>query len=649
MTRKLLTLALISIICCGCNTTEKISPVPFNKVELTDGFWKAKVDTVISVTVPFSLQQSETAINRFRQCIDFIDGASDVPAAAHRFISSDMYKVLEGAAYSLMTRPDKEIEDKIDYIAELISKVQRPDGYLYISHICGNPIVSEMGPKPYSYVVHSHELYNMGHLYEAAVAYFQATGKDNLLKIAEKHAEHVNKVFFEGDPAYNDGKPINQAPGHQEIELALCKLYRCTGKKMYLDMAKKFLDIRGITYVPEGEGTMHPEYAQQHSPVALQRKPAGHAVRAGYMYTGMAQVDALTGRGDYTEALESIWNNLVSTRMHITGGLGAVREVEGFGAEYELPNRNAYDETCAAVANIFFNEGMFLASGDAKYLDIAEASIYNNALAGINLAGNRFFYVNPLEADGEWEFNHGVAGRTEWFDCACCPPNISRMILQSSGYMYAYTSDEIFLTMYGGSKTTIPLKKGNVYISQISDYPFSGKATVNIEQDKAMRYSVKLRIPTWAGQQEFLPGGLYTYENGCDAVEIRINGEKTAYTMQKGFAVIDRTWKSGDRIELSLPMDVRYVKCDERVTDNIGHLAVTRGPLVYCAEEADNIRNLDDLQVEVSDHASVENLSDGILSGIPMIHCNDKVNLIPYYAWNNRGDAQTMRVWLKRK
>jgi DUF1680 family protein len=304
----------------------------------------------------------------------------------------------------------------MDKIIDIIARAQKDDGYLYVPHITGASKDHEawggsgMGDRPYSWVIHSHELYNMGHMYEGAIAYYQATGKERWLKVAEKNAQHINKVFFEGDPNYNNGKPVNQAPGHQELELALTKLYRVTGNSLYLEMAKKFLDIRGKTFQPDGEGVNAPEYAQQHKPVTEQRKAVGHAVRATYMYSAMADAEALTGSGEYNPALQRIWNNIVDTKMSITGGLGAIHGIEGFGPEYVLPNKKAYNETCAAVGNVFFNFRMFLNTGDAKYMDVAEISLLNNSLAGVNIEGNRFFYVNPLEADGHTPFNHGRPG-----------------------------------------------------------------------------------------------------------------------------------------------------------------------------------------------------------------------------------------------
>ena len=646
-------LALVPIFLWGCtNATDKkeeITPIPFNEVSLTEGFWKSRMKTELEVTVPFSVQQSGPAVERFRKAAAYMAGDTTQVPNPHRFISSDMYKVMEGVAYSLMHQPNPELEKFMDETATLIEAAQEEDGYLYLSHSCHNIRPGEMGEKPYSYILHSHELYNVGHLYEAAVAYYQATGKDKLLNIAIKSAKHVNKVIFEGgDPKYNDGKPIMQAPGHEEIELALCKLYRVTNDKLYLDMAKKFLDIRGVTYRPDGESYNSPTYAQQHAPVKEQTEAVGHAVRAAYLYTAMAQVDALTGLNDYDYALNSIWNNLVTTRMHITGGLGAIAGLEGFGKPYELPNLTAYNETCAAVANVFFNQSLFLNNGDAKYLDIAEISLFNNALAGISLSGDRFFYVNPLEADGERKFNHGHGGRSEWFSCACCPPNISRLILQMPGYMYAYSDNKIYITHYGGSKTTVPLKKNNVMLEQASNYPYESDIKLTVHPETEKEFKIAMRIPTWASSNEFAPGGLYPYkkENTEKAI-IKVNNEEVAYTMEKGFAVLKRTWKKNDLIELHLPMGVKLVKSISEVTENEGKTAVTRGPLVYCAEEIDNKVPAQEIALGDIDEsqANLIPIEEGILTGIQRIDWPN-IKLIPYYTWCNRGDNRSMTVWI---
>ena len=650
---------VLFVACCCTNTKNSIIPVPFNEVELTDGFWKERTQTILDSTIPFALGKCEPALERFRRTAKFRAGEDTPLPNPHRYISSDMYKVIEGASYSLMLRPDPELEKQLDYMIDMIGAAQDEDGYLYLNHIVGNANNKNMGDRRYGNVRQSHELYNVGHMYEAAVAYYLATGKDKLLNISKKNAQHVYDVFFVGgNPAYNDGKPVNQAPGHEEIELALCKMYRLTGDKFYLDMAKRFLDIRGVTYKPGGTGTMSDTYAQEHLPVAQQRTAEGHSVRAGYLYTAMAQVDALTGLNDYEEALESIWNDLVSTKMHIIGGLGAVRGIEGFGKPYELPNATAYDETCASVANVFFNQAMFLNTGDAKYLDIAELSLFNNALAGININGNRFFYVNPLERDNDRYVNKG---RSEWFGTACCPPNITRLILQVPGYMFAYGDDRIYINLYGGSRATIPVKNSEVVVEQSSGYPFDGKVTVKIDPQKSKRFALYLRIPTWADGDMFVPGGLYEYENqDNETISLKVNGSDVEYDTEHGFAVIDRKWSAGDVVELELPMPVRIVDCDDRVEANIGRIALTRGPLVYCAEEVDNGGPVQRLSVAV-DHPAPELqlVEEGILKGIEEIKVDGyatngtiapyRITLIPYYAWSNRGNGQSMIIWMPEK
>lgn len=512
-----------------------------------------------------------------------------------------------------------------------------------------------MGDRPYSWVVHSHELYNMGHMYEGAVAYYRATGKDKWLRIAEKSARHINHVFFEGDPAYNGGKPVMQAPGHEEIELALVKLYQATGDTLYLNMAKRFIDIRGITFMPEGEGVLAPSYAQQHQPVREQRKAVGHAVRAAYLYSGMADVMAQTGDTSLRPALDSIWGNIVDTRMHITGGLGAVHGIEGFGPEYELPNLEAYDETCAAVGNVLFNYRMFMAEKDGKYIDVAEVALYNNVLAGVNLEGNRFFYVNPLEANGRRAFNQGLKGRAPWFGTACCPSNLARLIPQIPGMMYAHTDDDIYCTFYGGTSATIPLGHGNIGIKQETGYPFDEKVSLTVTPEKAsQKFALHLRIPTWAGNR-FVPGKLYSYVNRQPGTwSLTVNGKPAKVKVDKGFAVIDRKWEKGDCVELHLPMGVMYSKAIDNVEADRGRLCITRGPLVYCAEDVDNASAPASYVISPAGDSAVVRKGDGLMKDIDFITVparsiqnpgDTKLTLVPYYAWDNRTDG-AMIVWI---
>jgi len=637
-----------------------IEPVPFNQVVLKDTFWLPRLKTQKERTLPFASEKTERSVESLRRCANFLKGRGGELPLPHRFVTSDLYKVMEGAAYLLMLEKDPALEARMDEIIAIISEAQQDDGYLYVSHICGVARPSEMGETPYSWVVHSHELYNMGHMYEGAAAYFRATGKRNWLDVAEKSARHVNRVMFEGDPGYNDGEPVMQAPGHQEIEIGLCKLYSVTGEKLYLEMAKRFLDIRGVTYQnpADGRGTMSPEYAQQHRPVAEQEKAVGHAVRAAYMYAGMADVGAMTHDHVYDAALDRIWSNIVDTRMHITGGLGAIHGIEGFGPEYDLPNKDAYNETCAAIANVFFNHRLFLHHRDAKFFDVAEVALLNNSLAGVNLEGDRFFYVNPLEADGIRLFNHGNAGRAPWFDCACCPSNIARLMPQVSGYMYAANGAEIYCLLYGSSRTEIALEAGSVGVVQKSDYPFDGYVRLSFALDDPQQFAAKLRIPTWA-QDQFVPGRLYSYI-GERAPEwtVRVNGELVRPRFEKGFAIVTREWQDGDTLELNLPMPVRYSVCDEKVGANVDRIAITRGPLVYCAEEADNnglVQRFilpDALPPEAESHTPI---LDGPLQGMVTvtISAEEKVDgttreaamtLVPYFAWNNRGNG-SMNVW----
>ena len=640
-----------------------LKPVPFHEVEMTSAFWRPRLETQRTVLVPFAFGKTEPGVAHLQAAADALAGKKTDDHRPHRFIDSDLYKVMEGAAYLAKLRDDPKLEAKFDAIVDVIAAAQESSGYLYPSHTTGVGAEKDMmGDKPYEFVVHSHELYNMGHMYEAAIAYYQATGKDKLLKVAEKNAVHVNKVFFEGDLKYNGGKPIQQAPGHQEMELALVKLYRVTGKQLYLDMARKFLEIRGITYVPDGEGVMSPTYAQQHRPVAKQTKAVGHAVRATYLYSGMADVGVFAGKTAYAKALDHIWANITDTRMHITGGLGAVHGIEGFGPEYELPNADAFNETCAAVGNVLFNYRMFLLHKDAKYLDVAEVALLNNVLAAVNLAGNRFFYVNPLATDGKYPFNHGTAGRAPWFGTACCPSNMARLLPQVQGMTYAHDGENLYVTFFAESATTVKMGDAEVGIRQATAYPNDGKIRINFDPTKPVDFALRLRIPTWAGKQ-FVPGKLYQYANAAPAMwTLKVNGKPVEMKVEKGFTVIERTWKRGDQVELNLPMPVRLNTCHPKVEANHDRVALTRGPFVLCAEGVDNggvtERYFFDQLPKVTG-ASVKTLSiesgSFIQTTVPAqsltaagVAKSQPLVLTPYYAWNNRGPS-SMTVWFPRK
>ncbi len=670
-------LVFFAVAVYSCSTSSKqsaqdseaavtLAEVPFNKVKLEDHFWLPRIQIEKDTLVPFAFEKTAPAVENLKRTGNYLKGIKDKLPFPHRYIASDLFKVMEGASYVLMIERDPLLERRMDSIIDIIADAQKPDGYLYEAHITGVAKNHDawggggMGDKPYSWTLHSHELYNMGHMYEGAVAYYRATGKDKWLKVAEKNAEHVNKVFFEGDPNYNNGKPVMQAPGHQELELALVKMYKVTGKQLYLDMAKKFLEIRGVTYKPEGKGVMDPEYAQQHLPVKEQRRAVGHAVRAAYMYSAMADVSALTHDSSYFPALDGIWNNIVNTKMHITGGLGAVHGIEGFGPEYDLPNKNAYNETCAAVGNVLFNFRLFMMMQDAKYMDVAEVALFNNVLAGVNFNGNRFFYVNPLASDGKTPFNNGTAERAPWFGTACCPTNLSRLIPQVSGMMYAQGGNSIYCTLYGSNSTVIPLEGGDVTVKQVANYPFDGKIKIELSPEAGKKsFSLRLRIPGWA-RGKFVPGTLYDYVNTANETwQVQVNGEKIDAPLEKGFAIVKREWKKGDVVELNLPLEVRAIKASDSVAEDRGKIAIARGPLIYCVEGENATQQVQQLFLDKIPEPSAVTVSTedtGLFKSIPQLEinfnqkdngavANKKMNLIPYYAWNNRG-PRSMEVWV---
>ena len=654
---------MISVSACNCSEIDKpqesLRPVTFEKVSLEDEFWLPRLETQKKTLVPFSLEKTETAVENLRRVGQYLKtGKQEKLLPLARYVASDLFKVMEGAAYLLTIEEDPELEQRMDEIIDIIAEAQCEDGYLYEPLTVPPSMYARTkgtGDRPYSYVLHSHELYDMGHMYEAAIAYYKATGKRKWLDVAQKNARHINKVFFEGDPAYNDGKPVMEAPGHQEIELALVKLYQTTGERLYLDMAKKFIDIRGKDRNPEIY------YSQQHIPVREQRKAVGHSVRALYLYSGMADIVAQTGDTTLNPALDAIWHDIADTKIHINGGLGSVPGIEGFGPEYVLPNKNTYDETCAAVGNVFFNYRMFLATGEARYVDMAEISLYNNVLAGVNLEGNRFFYVNVLEADGSKAFNHGRAGRSPWFGTACCPSNLARLIPQVPGMIYTQTDEDVFCAFYAGSSVELELASGKVALKQQTAYPYDGKVIIDVApQAEAAEFTLWLRIPTWSTDR-FIPGELYSYADGSDGTySLRVNGRKVRAAAQNGYVPVRREWKKGDKVELELDMPVRYSLADERVEADLNRVCVTRGPLLYCAEGPDNEYPANTYMLpEIGNKALVDDFEGGVLDGIGRITLDAAalsedgqveipMVLIPYYAWNNRGDNTTMNVWFAR-
>lgn len=661
--KKCFALAALLLTCFAFSYAENkkgvIEDITSERVMIKGSFWKDWQDKQSSSMIPAALNNTKDTVEAFEIAGEYNRGdksrkSKKIPIYA----SSDLYKIMETAAYVLAMHRDADLERQIDKIIDLIAEAQLPDGYLYLPHICkiGNPVA---GHRPYSNVIHSHEVYNLGHMYEGALAYYKATGKDKWLKISEKSIRHLDKVFFQGDPNYNDGKPVNQAPGHQEIEIALCKLSAASGNPYYLNLAKKFLDIRGVTFIPSDNGVSSASYAQQHAPVADQREPVGHVVRALYQYTAMASVDALYGSSHYDKALDSIWNNIASTRIHITGGLGAVASIEAFGMEYELPNKTTYNETCAAVANVFFNHKMFLRHKDAKYLDLLEVSLFNGALSGISISGDRFFYENPLEADGVSPFNHGEKTRSKWLSCACCPPNISRLLMQVSGYIYSHdNSSSIWVGLYATSEGKFEFAGSEISLKQESGYPYEGSAKITVGTASPKKFALRLRVPRWAESAEFMAGNLYTFADDFKGeVKLKVNGKAFSAPREKGFAVIEREWKNGDVVEIELPIKLRRVVCNPKVESNRGFYCYTLGPLVLCAEEADNFGRVQQLYIPKTSNiseAKYGKFENGITKGVPWVkisgnklgeNSKKEITLIPYFAWNNRG-GDSMRVWI---
>jgi uncharacterized protein len=444
-------------------------------------------------------------------------------------------------------------------------------------------------------------------------------------------------------------------PGHQEIEMGLVKLYRVTGERKYLDLARFFIDQRGNAEghnLTEGRGAGR--YQQDHKPLVEQEEAVGHAVRAGYFYAGATDVVALTGETAYDQALDKIWKDIVYQKIYLTGGIGAEPGHEGFGPDYELPNASAYTETCAAIALMLWNHRMFLRSGDVKYMDVFERTLYNGFLSGVSFEGNTFFYTNPLEADGVTRFNQGVCGRSPWFECACCPGNLARILPALPGYIYATRDDEVFVNLYLSNQAELDLGKGTLRLSQNTNYPWDGGIVLTVDNEKAIKATIKLRIPGWA-RDEVMPGDLYRYINIIEpSVEVAVNGKTIDSNPTEGYITLpSRKWKKNDRIEISFEMPVRKVVSHELVLANVGKMALERGPLLYCAEEVDNPDGVFNILLSKEDTFEYKfdsSLFDGLgtITGKTAGSNTVTFKAIPYYAWANR-EMGEMSVWLPMK
>lgn len=639
--RVLITVGIASAIgISSCQRSEKeypIKPVPFTDVKVTDNFWAPRIKKNQEITIPIALKQCEITgrIKNFKIAGKLETGSF---CSMYPFDDSDIYKIIEGASFSLQSYPSKELETYIDTLIHYIALAQEPDGYLYTNRtIDPNKTHEWAGNERWVNDPQlSHELYNLGHLYEAAVAHFAATGKRNLLDIAIKSADLVDKEFGPGKLKYY--------PGHQVIEMGLVKLYMATKNERYLNLAKFFLDTRG----PGGE-----EYCQAHERVFDQDKIVGHAVRATYMYAGMADVAAITGDEAYSKPLFNIWNDLLNTKYYITGGIGSSGSNEGFGDPYDLPNMSAYCETCASIGLVYWNYRMFLLTGDSKYYDILERTLYNALMSGVSLSGDHFFYPNVLESRGQHE-------RSEWFGCACCPGNICRFLPSLPGYIYAVKDDQLYANLYVNSTANITIDGTPTEVEQTTKFPNDGKISIRLNPKESKRINLKLRIPSWV-DSEPVPTDLYQFSNKKkSSIAVAINGEKQNIEIKNGYISISRVWNSNDIVELTLPLDIKMIKANPKVKADIGKVAIQRGPLVYCLEWPDNNGKI--LSYVIDSSSSLEaNYNDTLLNGLTTIKgkahatfmINDKAMLgnaieftaIPYYAWANRG-AGEMMVWI---
>ncbi len=615
-----------------------VKPVPFTQVHLTDDFWQPRLKTNAKITIPYILQKCREN----RRIDNFLMAAGkkkDGKLSEYPFDDTDLYKLLEGASYSLQTEYDATLDMQMDTLIQIIGDAQEKDGYLYTFRTAQVAKPHEwIGTKRWEKEEElSHELYNSGHLYEAAVAHYEATGKKTFLNIALKNADLLVRAFGPGKE--------QEYPGHQIVELGLVKLYRVTGKKEYLDLAKFFLDIRG----PKGDA-----YNQADKKVVDQHEAEGHAVRATYMYTGMADVAALTGDKTYLTAIDDIWNDVAYKKLYITGGIGATGNGEAFGAAYDLPNMSAYAETCASIANVYWNQRMFLLHGDAKYFDVLERTLYNGLLSGISLSGNRFFYPNPLASVGQHQ-------RSAWFSCACCITNITRFLPSMPGYIYAQEKNNLFVNLFVSNYATIKLPATDVKITQETQYPWQGRVAIKVDPVKNSIFAVNIRIPGWAIDKP-VPGNLYSFINTKEAIiPIYVNDKKVDYKIIKGYAVINREWEKGDKITVDFPMEVEKVLANEQVKADRGRFALQRGPVVYCLEGADQKDS--SVQSIVIDSATVINAvyKPQVLNGITELTMQgylaerepknnalpaiQTITAIPYYSWNNRGSGE-MEVWI---
>ena len=613
--KQYLLLAASAFLLQGCQTSKEdikeqplkmIEQIDFSHVKINDNFWSPRLSKHVSATLPVCIDQIENQTGRIRNFENAAKGEGEHSGIF--FDDSDVYKALEGMAYSLINNPDPELEKKADEWIDKFAAAQQPDGYI-------NTFYTLTGLDKRWTNMDKHEMYCAGHMIEAGVAYYQATGKRKLLDVCIRMTDHMMSQFGPGKRHW--------VPGHEEIELALVKLYQTTQEQKYLDFAYWLLEERGHGHGTMGdEGKWNPVYYQDIVPVRQLTDISGHAVRCMYLYCGMADVAALKNDTGYIAAMDRLWDDVVHRNLYITGGVGSSHDNEGVTEDYDLPNLDAYCETGASVGMVLWNQRMNQLTGDSKYIDVLERSLYNGALAGISLGGDRFFYVNPLESKGD---HH----RQEWYGCACCPSQLSRFLPSIGNYIYASSDDALWVNLYIGNTGQIRIGETDILLTQETDYPWDGSVKLTISTSQPLEKEIRLRIPNW-----------------CKTYDLSINGKRINVSEEKGYAVI-KDWKSQDVIALDMDMPVEIVAADPHVKENFGKRAIQRGPLVYCMEEIDNPVYFDQIQLSPSTTFQTAFASD-ILNGIKTIKTNGRAQsatFIPYYAWDNR-KAGKMRVWI---
>lgn len=617
-----------------------IQPVSFTSVKLNDNFWLPRIETNRTVTIPASFARCEDT-GRIKN-FEMAAAKSGKFCTKFPFDDTDIYKTIEGAAYSMALHPDAKLDSYVDSLIAKVKAAQEPDGYLYTARTI-DPLHPQAWSGPERWVKEnemSHELYNSGHLFEAAAAHYQSTGKKNLLQIALDNADLLV-------PTFGPSKR-HVAPGHEIVEMGLVRLYRITGKKQYLDLAKFFIDERGKrTYDKNSKDAWkNGKYFQDDAPVTAQDEAEGHAVRAMYLYAGMADVAALTGDKGYIAAIDQIWDNMVSKKIYVQGGIGAVGSGERFGENYELPNATAYNETCAAIGNVFWNQRMFLLHGEAKYADLMEKVLYNGLISGVGLDGKSFFYTNALQITDGFTHKDMEATRSGWFECSCCPTNMARFLPSLPGYIYAQRDQDTYVNLYISGSADLMINKLPVTITQQNNYPWEGLLDFKVSPQADQQFTLRFRIPGWA-KNEAIGSDLYRFaDQKSAAVKISINGKAVSYEVSNGYAVISRTWKPGDQLQMNLPMEVRKVLANQNLKEDQGKVSLQRGPLVYCAEWADNKGKTANLSVPLKAGFKTD-FRKYLLNGVTVLD-GAGLTAIPYYSWANRGKGE-MTVWFPVK